>query len=121
MDPVGFTFEHYDGMGAWRDTENGHRIDATGGVVAASDSSLVKPVDGVVELSKLLAQSPQVRNCLAGEVLRYALGRELVGTDSCSLETVRQRFVADGSCRTLMLAIVQSDAFRGHAPVEVAP
>ncbi len=122
IDPVGFTFEHYDGMGAWRDTENGQPIDATGGVRAADDPSLVKPVNGAVELSRLLAQSPQVKDCLAGELLRYALGRELQEGDTCSLAGVRKRFVeANGSFRALMLAIAQSDAFRGHAPVEVAP
>ena len=30
IDPIGFGFEHYDHLGRWRDTEDGHPIDASG-------------------------------------------------------------------------------------------
>ena len=33
IDGIGFTFENYDSMGAWRDTDNGFPVDATGELV----------------------------------------------------------------------------------------
>ena len=30
LDPIGFTFEHYDPIGRWRDTDNGKPVDTTG-------------------------------------------------------------------------------------------
>ena len=32
LDPIGFGFENYDGVGLWRDTDNGLPIDASGDV-----------------------------------------------------------------------------------------
>ncbi|MGB5367769.1 MAG: DUF1592 domain-containing protein, partial [Polyangiales bacterium] len=37
MNPIGFIFEHYDGIGLWRDQQSGKNIDATGEVVQTDD------------------------------------------------------------------------------------
>ena len=37
MNPIGFIFEHYDGVGQWRDQQNGKDIDAVGDVVQTDD------------------------------------------------------------------------------------
>ncbi len=116
IDPIGFTFEHYDGLGRWRDTENGKPVDSTGGVVLADDDVLLQPVSDIVELAGLLAQSPQVHACVAKDVYRFALGRGLTGADTCTVAKVSKRFVdSGGDFRELMLAIVQSDAFRTNS------
>jgi hypothetical protein len=53
LDPVGFGFEHYDPIGAWRDTEgDGVPIDASGVLVYGDAAG---PFDGALELSALLA------------------------------------------------------------------
>jgi hypothetical protein len=122
IDPVGFTFEHYDGLGRWRDTENGHPIDSSGGVLVSQDESLVGPVADVVELSSRLAQSRRVHDCVAKEVYRFALGRPLTPADACTLEQVGERFMASGgSFRELLLAVIESDAFRANANPEMTP
>jgi hypothetical protein len=118
IDPVGFTMEHFDGVGAWRDTENGITIDATGGVVSASDQSLVVHVNDVVGLSHVLAQSRQVHDCLATEYLRFALGRDLDDQDTCTLTQVRERFAQSDRFDELILGIVTSDAFRTYSNPE---
>jgi hypothetical protein len=121
IDPVGFTFEHYDGVGARRETENGLPIDSHGGVVQARDESLVAPVADLPALAQLLGKSRQVHDCLAQEWLRFALGRPLDDADSCALQKVQEAFMAaGGSFDALLLAIATSDSFRGHA-VEATP
>jgi hypothetical protein len=122
IDPPGFTFEHYDGMGLWRDTENGRPIDATGGIVASRDASLVGPVADVNELAAKLARSPQVHACVSKEVYRFALGRQLTEADACTAEQIARRFFdSGGSFKELFLAIVESDAFRMNANPEMTP
>lgn len=122
IDPIGFTFEHFDGMGAWRDTENGQPIDSSGGVVASRDGALAQPVADVNGLSALLAKSPMVHACVSKEVYRFALGRPLTEADACTLSRLGDDFYASGGdFRALMLAIVQTDAFRTNLNPEAAP
>ena len=42
MDPIGFAFENYDAIGAWRDRDGGFAIDASG-VLPAAGPSAVRP------------------------------------------------------------------------------
>lgn len=122
IDPPGFTFEHYDGMGLWRDTEAGKPIDASGGIVASREGSLVGPVADVNELAAKLSQSPRVHACVSKEVYRFALGRQLTEADSCTADQIADRFFkSGGSFKELFLAIVESDAFRTNANPEMTP
>jgi hypothetical protein len=122
IDPPGFTFEHYDGLGRWRDTENGHVIDATGGIVNAKEDGLRAPVDGADQLQALVAGSRQVHDCMAKQFFNFALGRDAVEADRCTLQRIGDRFMGSGGdFKQLMLAIVQSDAFRQNANPEMTP
>lgn len=122
IDPVGFTFENYDGLGLWRDTENGQPVDATGGVQLSRDTAVIGPVTGVAELSAKLAGSRNVHDCVAHEFYRFALGRALTQADTCTVTLIGDRFMkSGGNFKELMLAIVQSDAFRRNANPEMTP
>ena len=118
IDPVGFGFEHYDGLGAWRDTDNGQPVDSTGGIAWASDETLVGPFNGVPELMGKLSRSKQVHDCFSKEWLRFAMGRGLGDGDACSVDSVQTQFMTSGGdFNQLLLAIVGSDTFRTR-PVE---
>ncbi|MFZ5441621.1 MAG: DUF1592 domain-containing protein [Myxococcota bacterium] len=122
IDPVGFTFENYDGMGQWRDTENGQPIDATGGVKVSRDQSVLGAVTGVAELSDKLAASRNVHDCVAKEFYRFAVGRPLNQADTCTATRIGDRFMSSGgNFKELMLAIVESEAFRQNANPEMTP
>jgi hypothetical protein len=110
-DPIGFGFEHYDGMGRWRDTENGLAIDASGEVLSAGDAS--GTFDGAVALAKQLAQSNDVQGCMVRQWFRYGLGRAESPNDGCMLEDLERHLThSGGSIRSLIVALVQSEAFR---------
>jgi hypothetical protein len=122
LDPPGFTFEHYDGMGLWRDAENGKPINASGGIAASREGGLVGPAATVQELSARLAKSPRVHACVSREVYRFALGRQLTEADDCTAEQVATRFLESGGrFKDLFLAIVESEAFRTNANPEMTP
>jgi hypothetical protein len=79
IDPIGFAFEQYDGMGQFRTQENqpgrndGPPIDSTTAIELGAD------FDGSFansdELAAKLAQSAQVRECFARHVFRGSLAR----------------------------------------------
>lgn len=122
IDSVGFVFEHFDGIGQWRDEENGQPIDASGALLKTRDEKLAGPVNGVGELSDKLAGSGQVTDCISRDWLRFMLGRSVDVGDLCSLYSVQRDFAAGGgSFDALMRAVTKTDAFRAHAKAEAPP
>ncbi len=110
---IGLGFEGYDAIGAFRQVENGQPVDQSGEVVG---TSVAGPFDGAVELAHKLAASEEVRDCVATQWFRYSLGRLESTADACTLEDLRQSFAdSDYDVRELMLALVQTDAFRYRA------
>ncbi|MCC6810247.1 MAG: DUF1592 domain-containing protein [Deltaproteobacteria bacterium] len=122
IDAAGFLFENFDGIGQWRDRENGHAIDAGGELVRARDEKLRGPLHGVEELSERLTKSGQVTDCISREWLRFSLGRTLDVGDLCSLYGVQRAFATSGgSFDALVRAVAKSDAFKAHAAPETMP
>lgn len=109
MDPIGFGFENYDGMGRYRAMENGLPVDASGELSGTDvDGAFV----GVAELAGKLAQSSLVRQCYATQWFRFAYGRGEGASDSCSLEALSGRFAdSGGDIKELLVALTQTDAF----------
>ncbi|MGB5809121.1 MAG: DUF1592 domain-containing protein [Polyangiales bacterium] len=110
MNPIGFAFEHYDGVGQWRDQQNGIDIDAVGEVILTDD--IDGTYDGAVELSEALANSAQVQECVASQWFRFAYNRSVTQSDSCSFEQLSERFAGSGfNVRELLLSLTQTNAF----------
>jgi len=117
MDPVGFSFEHYDGIGAYRAADQGHPVDASGTLIGSDvDGDYV----GAVALAAKLAASQEVKDCVATQWFRYAMGRGETLEDQCSVGQLKQAFAASHyDLRALLLAITRTPAFR-YRP-EVTP
>ncbi len=110
MDPIGFGLEKYDAVGAYRIDENGVKINAKGEVIAGGD--LNGTFDGALELSDRLANSRDVKNCLALQWFRFAFGRTEGPGDACSIAQAQQAFEASGwNTRELMISLTQTEAF----------
>ncbi len=116
MDPIGFGFEHYDGIGKYRTTDQGISVNATGSVSA---SDVDGPFDGAPELARKLAQSETVKGCIATQWFRYTMGRGETDADKCSLSSATQAFAAAKyDMRELLVAITVTDAFRYRMEVK---
>ncbi|WP_245677788.1 DUF1592 domain-containing protein [Chondromyces crocatus] len=110
MDPIGYTFEHYDGIGQWRDLDQGLPVDATGNI---SRTEANGSFDGAIELSTHLARSAQVRACVVSQWFRYGYGRAEKEEDQCSLDQLGDTFRRSGhSIQALLVGLTQTDAFR---------
>jgi hypothetical protein len=110
VDPIGFTFEHYDAVGQWRDLEAGADVDASGELVA---TDVDRPLDGALELADALVQSDDVERCVSRQWFRFALGRSENDADACTTEGLETAFVeSGGDIRVLIRELVLSDAFR---------
>ncbi|MEZ4430985.1 MAG: DUF1592 domain-containing protein [bacterium] len=119
IDPIGFAFEHFDGIGRWRETDGMHAIDATGEIIGsgATDGAF----DGVDALAALLAGSPEVEACYAEQWLRNGFG----GLDAMPAECYIDRLLeAPGGLRGVVPAITRLPRFThrsgGEGELDVA-
>lgn len=113
IDPPGFAFEHFDAMGRYRATENGHPIDASGFLVDL-DGRQIEFV-GPGPLMTAIASSCVAHLCHARKWLEFALasiGRTLRPEDDASVREVATTFAASGNdLIELVIAVTQSEAF----------
>jgi hypothetical protein len=117
MNPIGFIFEHYDGVGQWRDQQNGKDIDAVGEVVQTDD--IDGEYDGAIELASALAGSTQVQECVSSQWFRFAYNRTVTPEDSCTVEQLNQVFVdSNFNIKALLVALTQTNAFLYRRAVE---
>ncbi|HEY2899397.1 MAG TPA: DUF1592 domain-containing protein [Polyangia bacterium] len=110
MDPIGFGFENYDAVGAWRTTDNGLPVDSSGNYVDG------KPFQGIHQLGSMIVGDAHFPACVASKVYTYALGRP-PETAPTSLDSVVMANLAAGlknggfQFGTLLQDLVVSDTF----------
>ena len=108
LDPLGFALENFDAVGAWREFDGKHLVDAKAVLPGG------KPFEGPSELKVLLKSRPKpfVR-ALSEKMLTYALGRGLEYYDKCTIDQLVDLAAAKGyKISSLISGIVQSDTFR---------
>jgi hypothetical protein len=109
IDPVGFGLENFDGIGAWRDKDQGVPVDASGNL---ANTDVPGTYNGPLELAGKLAGSETVRGCVVTQWFRYAYGRGEDDGDACTLGTLKDQFKASGyNMRKLIVALTQTPAF----------
>jgi len=107
MDPIGFAFEHFDGVGRFREDENGLPIDVSGEIVGTAYTNAT--FEGTDELAALLAESPEVDRCFAQQWVRYAYGMESSAAMTCMLDDIATQFSDSGRrVRALLRAVATS-------------
>jgi mono/diheme cytochrome c family protein len=108
MDPLGFALENFDAIGAWRTTEGGSPIDASGQLADGT------PVDGVVTLRHaLMSRSTVFVGTFTEKLLTYALGRGLSAHDMPAVRTIdREASRDDYRFSSIVLGIVRSVPFQ---------
>jgi Protein of unknown function (DUF1592)/Protein of unknown function (DUF1588)/Protein of unknown function (DUF1595)/Protein of unknown function (DUF1585)/Protein of unknown function (DUF1587) len=113
INPIGFAFEHFDGMGQYRDTENGGLpIDSSGTYVFTEGP---KTFSNAGDLMQEMANSQQAHLCYSKKVASFALQRDIVASDLPLLQALSKVSMASGgSVQQVLLALVKSDAFRTH-------
>jgi hypothetical protein len=117
MDPLGLSLENFDLLGRWRDSEDGHAIDASARMVDGT------PLRGPQDLrAALVARSDVFIATMTERLLTYALGRELQSYDMPVVRgVVRTAAREDYTLRALVQAIIASDSFRKRMKAGAAP
>jgi hypothetical protein len=111
---VGFAFENYDAVGAYRDKEEGQAIDASGSLDL--DSGKLTWKNGI-DFVKALAATPELRDCAARNWMRFLLRREEQKEEEGSRKAIAKAFAAsDHDVRQLVLTLTGTRAFTHRSP-----
>jgi hypothetical protein len=106
-DPVGFGFEHFDPIGAFRTLDNGQPIDATGMLPG------VGAFDGATELAELVVSDPRLPRCLVEKTYAGTLGFVPDETMAPALDAVSAAYGAgDHEMKLLLVELTTSPVFR---------
>jgi hypothetical protein len=108
MDPIGYTFENFDGSGAYRTTDNGVAVDASGSLYGKNGA----PVDGAQAMAAAIAADPRFVQCIVKEALTFGIGRSFEQPDGIGyVETVAQPLAKGGTWQSALQTVVTSQAF----------
>ena len=114
--PIGWGFERFNPLGAYRESDAHGPIDARGVLQSLQDGSK-QEFDGAVELAHILVQSERAHECVARQWLRFALARADVPADSRSIADAVRVFREEGkNIGELMIAIAGTPSFTTRSP-----
>jgi len=117
MDPMGFSLEHFDATGHWREKDGQLDIDSSGEFPDGQS------FDGWEGMSQLVSEDPKLKSCVAEQMYIYALGKGLSESDEVHLHTIIENYSSSGAgFQDLIEEIVTNPAFtmRRGEPAEDA-
>jgi hypothetical protein len=111
LDGIGFGLERYDQKGHYRETEPNKPSCAISGKGVSPDTGA--SFSGPAQLADVAIASGQLDDCMTQYLLRFTFGRQLVGDEGTLAHQLADGFEHEGQhFDGLLLALVQSDAFR---------
>jgi mono/diheme cytochrome c family protein len=108
MDPLGFGFENYDAIGAWRTVDGNSPIDPSGVLPDGKSFKGPKELKGILK-----GKEEEFRRCFTEKLLTYALGRGLEFYDKAATLQISRNLAQKGNrFSALVVEIVKSDPFQ---------
>jgi hypothetical protein len=117
MDPMGFSMENFNAIGAWRDKDGEFPIDAVGTLPDG------RTFDGASGLKTILkTEGDKFAEALTHKMLLYALGRGLGTADRPAIKAIAARAAAaEYRFSSLVLGVVDSEPFQTRRGEKVTP
>jgi hypothetical protein len=108
INPLGFPFEYYDGLGRYRTEDNGQAVNGTTSPALEGNPT----VADAVELAHALASSQQVHECYAKHLLEFAFGRLSTKEDQGLIEQAAKSSKDENKAvKELVVQLVSSQPF----------
>ncbi len=105
LDPIGFAFERFDGIGRYRMQDNGEPIDTTGDLDGV-------PFGDLDTFAQVLADSAKFRQCVTQKLYGYAVARPTVAGEKPQVDALAATFAKNGmKIKGLIRDIALSDGF----------
>jgi Protein of unknown function (DUF1592)/Protein of unknown function (DUF1588)/PA14 domain/Protein of unknown function (DUF1595) len=113
INPLGFTLEHFDPVGRYRDQDNGRPIDSTGSYQTRTGET--RKFAGARDLAEFLAGSEEVQTAFAEQLFRHLAKQTVRAYGPRRLADLRESFAKNGfSIRKLMVEEATTAALTGR-------
>jgi hypothetical protein len=112
INPLGFAFENFDGMGRIREMDNGNVVDTSSQYPFTEG---MKEFSGAPQLMTIMAEGEQVHACYAKNLATFTLQRELASDDKPLIDALTAESRAGASVKDLLVALVSNPAFTTRA------
>jgi hypothetical protein len=111
INPLGFTLEHFDAVGRYRQKDTGKPIDATGSYQTRTGKTV--RVTGARELALFLANSPEAQAAFVEQLFHHLTQQPVRAYGPATLEELRRSFVKSGfHIRKLAVEVMALAALR---------
>ena len=109
MDPLGFVYENFDGVGRWRDQDEGSPINTAGELVTGESFQNHEEFQKILTESKL----DDFLRCSSEMMMTYAMGRGIEFYDKPAVESVVKSLKSnDLKFSSMILGVVKSIPFQ---------
>ena len=110
FEPLAFGLEKFDGVGAYRETdEHGNKLRDDGEILfpGAAKTAIYNSSE---ELMQILADSERLRESLTWKLTQFAIGRPLVFADASAVDKIHQKAQKNGGTyQSLITEIIKSE------------
>ncbi len=109
MDAIGFGFEHFDGIGAFRDQDGGEPVETAGQLKVGQEFKDHRDLNALL----VNARRADFLRCLAEKMLTYALGRGLEYYDKPAVQRIVQQMEGQQlKFSSLIMGVIESTPFQ---------
>jgi hypothetical protein len=113
LNPLGFTLEHFDAVGRYRDRDNGRPVDATGTYLTRAGETV--RFDGARDLAQFLADSEEVQTTFVERLFQHLVKQPVAAYGPRQAADLRKAFAAQGfSIRKLVVEAMLVAALPGQ-------
>jgi hypothetical protein len=112
MDPIGLSFEVFDGIGQHRSEDALGRPIDTSGTLGGGSRGTIEFGDHL-QLIEALEDDPKTLECYAHQIYRFATAHRETEAETCAVQAVHDALLAaDGDLGAGFLAVATGEAFR---------
>lgn len=109
INPLGFTLEHYDAVGRFREKDNAKTVNATGSYQTRSGKTVT--FKGVKDLAEFLSESDEVHDAFVEQLFHHLVQQSIRAYGPRTLVELRQKFVdSDFHMRKLAVEVIAASA-----------
>lgn len=110
INPPGFSLEHFDAMGQFRNMDNGQPLDTTGTFAVGTSSEI--SFTSIADLAPAIAEHPIAHACYTARLTEFVFARDVGSGETDLISAVQDESMnADASLKQMLLTIMTSPEF----------
>jgi hypothetical protein len=120
INPLGFTLEHFDAVGRYRDKENTRPINVEGSYKTRNGEKLT--FTGARDMAKYLASSEEVHSAFAEQLFHHLVQQSIRAYGPRTLQDLRASFtVGNYNIRKLVVEVMAASALQDRKQAQTIP